>query len=108
MLSDVFRYDPVTTICAICVVKVSVMTANLLMKCLTMFTCNNLVNLIHVLTGFFRLHNIDPDKLTCTDEIVLHNMQLVEAFLFAIDSINNDRTVLPNIKVWFNPLLLGI
>ncbi len=50
-------------------------------------------------TGFFRLHGIGTDKLTCTDDVVLHNMQLLEAFLFAIDMINEDNTILPNIRI---------
>ncbi|XP_072024743.1 uncharacterized protein [Amphiura filiformis] len=49
--------------------------------------------------GFFRLHELDDNEHDCKDEMIFYNMQYIESFLYAIDEVNRDLTVLPNLKL---------
>ena len=50
-------------------------------------------------TGFFRLHELADNEHDCKDEMIFYNMQYIEAFLYAIDRVNQDPDVLPNLKL---------
>lgn len=53
-----------------------------------------------VFTGFFELSEPSSDSLLqCSDQLVLENIPLVEAFLFAIDDINLREEILPQLKL---------
>ncbi|KAJ8022406.1 Metabotropic glutamate receptor 2 [Holothuria leucospilota] len=49
--------------------------------------------------GFFEVTEPAQDPLQCTDEIIDENVPLVEAFLYAIEKINNDPTILPDLML---------
>ncbi|XP_002735016.2 uncharacterized protein LOC100374272 [Saccoglossus kowalevskii] len=49
--------------------------------------------------GLFEIREPGKTLLDCGDNIIMYNMQQVEAFLFAVDEINADNETLPNLKL---------
>ncbi|XP_071496679.1 uncharacterized protein [Diadema antillarum] len=49
--------------------------------------------------GFFDITEPEADQFTCSDTVNDYNIQLVEAFLFAIDQVNEDDSILTNFKL---------
>ncbi|XP_033109263.1 uncharacterized protein LOC117110613 [Anneissia japonica] len=49
--------------------------------------------------GFFELNQPGNDRLKCLNELLLYNMQHLEGFLWAVDQINMNASILPDIKI---------
>ncbi|XP_077999772.1 uncharacterized protein LOC144452544 [Glandiceps talaboti] len=49
--------------------------------------------------GLFEMHPPGTSLLDCSDELIAYNVQLLEAFLFAVDEVNADNETLPNLKL---------
>nr|XP_054774182.1 uncharacterized protein LOC129282279 [Lytechinus pictus] len=49
--------------------------------------------------GFFGISEVANDQYTCTGRVNTYNMQLLEAFLYTVDLINDDNTILQNFRL---------
>ena len=52
-----------------------------------------------LISGWFDMTEPEDTQIECTDRLILYNVQLLEAFLFAIDQVNQDPNVLPDLKL---------
>ncbi|XP_022079446.1 uncharacterized protein LOC110973163 [Acanthaster planci] len=49
--------------------------------------------------GLFELHEPTSDNLQCKDQLIPYNVQLLEAFLFAVEQVNLNSAILPELKL---------
>ncbi|XP_070544530.1 metabotropic glutamate receptor-like [Ptychodera flava] len=49
--------------------------------------------------GLFEMRKPGETLIDCSDDLVMYNIQLLEAFYFALDQVNADNTTLPDLKL---------
>ncbi|XP_071953154.1 uncharacterized protein [Antedon mediterranea] len=49
--------------------------------------------------GFFELNQPGNDRINCLDELLPYNIQHLEAFMWAIDEVNKNISILPDINI---------